>query len=135
MFSKELCRRFADNAGNEVIESYNKIRQVETMAEHQESKKSEPKEGQEGEKVMEISISALARSLKHTKIRVLGVIKRKKVSWLIDSGSTHSFVAEKLNREMNYTMDEANTMKVTEDNSDKLESKAVCQPLVWRVQE
>lgn len=80
MFSKELCRRFADNARNKVIESYNKIRQVETMAEHQESKKSEPKEGQEGEKVMEISISALARSLKHTKIRVLGVIKRKKVS-------------------------------------------------------
>lgn len=48
-------------------------------------------------------------------------------------GAPHNFVDEKLIRELNYAIDEANTMKVRVDNGDKLESKVVCQPLVWRV--
>lgn len=81
---------------------------------------------------MEISISALASSFKHKTIRIVGVIKWKNVSILFDSRNTHSFVDENLIKELNYTIDKTNTMTMSVANEDKLGSKAVCQPLVWR---
>lgn len=82
---------------------------------------------------MEISISALAGSLKHKNIRVPAMIKGRKISILIDSESAHSFVDERLIKELNYATNEANVMAIRVANGDKIESRAVCQPLVWRV--
>lgn len=45
---------------------------------------------------------------------------------LIDSESTHSFVDEKLIKELNYAIYENNTITVKVANGDKLESKAIC---------
>lgn len=79
---------------------------------------------------MEISISAIAANLKHKTVRVFGIIKGRKVSILIDSEGTHSFVDERLVRELNYATDETRIKKVRVANGDKLKSKAVCQPLI-----
>lgn len=63
-----------------------------------------------------------------------GIIKGRKISILIDSGSIHSFVDEKLVRVLNCATNEYRVMTVRVANGDKLESKAVCQPLVCGVQ-
>lgn len=41
LFSDELCRRFSETTGKEVVETFSKIKQLGTMKEHQESEDSE----------------------------------------------------------------------------------------------
>lgn len=61
---------------------------------------------------MEISINTLARSPKHRTIRVPDALKERKISILIDIGSTHNFIDEGLAREMNLSIDGTKTLTV-----------------------
>ncbi|XP_022847898.1 uncharacterized protein LOC111370433 isoform X1 [Olea europaea var. sylvestris] len=83
---------------------------------------------------MEISINALAGRWQHQTIRVPRVMKGRKVSILIDNGNTHSFVEEKLAKELKYVTDETSKVTVRVANGDKLESKSLCQPVAWEMQ-
>lgn len=78
---------------------------------------------------MEIFINALSGSLKSKTIRIPGQIKRKKVSILIDSGSTHNFIDEKLVWELRCKVEVTLAVTVTVANGDKLCSSATCNPL------
>ena len=49
---------------------------------------------------MEVSIHALAAGNEHKTIRMSGIIKGKKVTRLIDSGSTYCFLDEQLAGEL-----------------------------------
>lgn len=55
------------------------------------------------------------------------------MSILIDS-STHSYVGERLAKELKYVIDETRKVIVRVANGDKLESKALRQPLFWKIQ-
>lgn len=90
-----------------------------------EDKEFESEGEQEGDEIMKISISALTANLKHKTIRVLGIIKGRKISILIDKGSAHSFIDERLVRKLDYATKETRTMTVKVANGDKLESKAM----------
>lgn len=86
------------------------------------------------EEIMEISFNALSGSLKPKTIRIPGQVKRRKVSILIDSGSTHSFIDEKLVKELKYKVEPTQSVTVTVANGDKLHSTATCNPLTWVMQ-
>lgn len=79
-----------------------------------EDEKDYTKEGDElesnREQVMETFVNALAGSSKHRTIRVPGIIKGRKISILIDSGSTHSFIDEGLARELSLVIDGTETL-------------------------
>ncbi|KAL2490851.1 Uncharacterized protein Adt_26479 [Abeliophyllum distichum] len=128
VFAEELCKRFSENTGEEIVETFSKIRQFGSIAEY-------PKrfEEQESKEVMEISINALDDKMRHKTIRVPGLIKWKKISILIDSGSTHSFVDEGLISQLKYNTDQSKSLTVTVANEEKLQSNAICRPLVWRM--
>ncbi|KAL2505089.1 Uncharacterized protein Adt_20710 [Abeliophyllum distichum] len=124
----EEFKRFSENTGEEIVETFSKIRQFGSIVEY-------PKrfEEQESEEVMEISINALDDKMRHKTIRVPGLIKWKKISILIDSGSTHSFVDEGLISQLKYNTNQSKSLTVTVANGEKLQSNAICRPLVWRM--
>lgn len=82
---------------------------------------------------MKISINALAGVWKHKTIRVPAMIKGRRVSILIDSGSTYSLIDERLVGELNYAIDETKTMTVRVTSRDKLDSKFILKQLIWKV--
>lgn len=57
-------------------------------------------------------------------------IKGRRISILVDSGCTHSFTDERLAKELNYTIEKTKIMTVRVANGEKLESKALIQPLI-----
>ncbi|CAA2960421.1 Hypothetical predicted protein [Olea europaea subsp. europaea] len=87
------------------------------------------------DEVMQISIYALVGSPVEETIRLPRMIKGRKVSILIDSGSTHSFIDEQLAQLINCKMLQAKPILVTVAGGGNLVSKAVCNPLVWRMQD
>lgn len=80
--------------------------------------------GDEGE-IMEFSINALCGSLKSKTIIILGQVKRKRVSILIDSGSTHIFT------ELRCKVEPTQSVIVIVASRDKLNSTAMCNLLTW----
>ncbi|KAL2491374.1 Uncharacterized protein Adt_27002 [Abeliophyllum distichum] len=91
-------------------------------------------QGEESEEVMQISISALLGTMKHKTIRIPGVVKGSKISILIDSGSTHSFIDERLVKGLKLKTDNEKNMLVTVANGQQLNSISICQSLVWQMQ-
>ncbi|KAL2505826.1 Uncharacterized protein Adt_21447 [Abeliophyllum distichum] len=63
-----------------------------------------------------------------------GRIKDNQISTLIDNGSTHSFINERLVKSLGYTCDLSKPLVVTMANGQKLESGSVCPPLIWQMQ-
>ncbi|CAA2976827.1 Hypothetical predicted protein [Olea europaea subsp. europaea] len=84
--------------------------------------------------MMEISIYVLMGRNMAKIIRLLGMIKKRKVSIWIDSGSTHSFIDEEFVQSINYKIQPAKPTSVTVAGGEKLISKGVCNPLVWKMQ-
>ncbi|KAL2540199.1 Uncharacterized protein Adt_01177 [Abeliophyllum distichum] len=111
--------RFSENTGEEIVETFHKIRQFGSIAEYLKRF-----EEQESEEVMEISINALDDKMRHKTIRVPGLIKWKKISILIDSGSTHKALISQLK----YNTDQSKSLTVTVANGEKLQSNAICRP-------
>lgn len=86
------------------------------------------------EEVIEISINALSWSLRPKTIRIPGQVKKRRVSILIDSGSTHSFIDEKLIWKLKYKVEATQPVTVIVANGDKLNNNAMCNPLSWTIQ-
>lgn len=90
-------------------------------------------EGTPGE-VMAISMYALIGGAKHETIRLCGMIKGRAVSLLVDSGNTHSFIDEALIKKLNWEVVATAPMTVSVADGDKVVSRGVCDPLIWKVQ-
>lgn len=61
-------------------------------------------------------------------------MKRRKVSILIDSGSTHNFIDETLIQELKCKVEFTNHVIVIMASGDKLSSTAIYNPLTWTIQ-
>ncbi|KAL2532200.1 Uncharacterized protein Adt_05551 [Abeliophyllum distichum] len=87
-------------------------------------------QGEVMEEVMEISIQALSGDTRTKTIRIPSFIKRMKISILIDSGSTHSFVDEQLVQSLNCKMESIKPVAVKVAGGEKLINNAICNPLI-----
>lgn len=85
------------------------------------------------EELMEISMQALTGGIDHKTLRIAGLVGKKPISILIDSGSTHSFIDEKLAQELKYETSEIQPLSVTVANGEKMNSKPLKQPLQWQM--
>ncbi|KAL2491946.1 Uncharacterized protein Adt_27574 [Abeliophyllum distichum] len=95
----------------------------------EEVKLEENQENEEEEEVMQIFVNALVGNMRHRTIRIPDKLKGKRVSILIDSGSTHNFMDEKLVQSLKCEIDFSKVTLVSMANGQKLESKALCKLL------
>ncbi|KAL2532583.1 Uncharacterized protein Adt_05934 [Abeliophyllum distichum] len=117
LLTTEVCKRF-----NLVAEEEEEEAVDEVLAEEEDMG------------VMQISLDALTGSLIHKTIKIPGKIKGKQISIMMDSGSTHSLIDERLVKSLGYTCDLSKPLGVTVANGQMLESGSVCPPLIWQMQ-
>ncbi|KAL2506908.1 Uncharacterized protein Adt_22529 [Abeliophyllum distichum] len=104
LLTTEVCKRFdlvAEEGEEEAVE--------EVLADEEDMG------------VMHISLDTLMGSMKHKMIRIPGRIKGNQISILIDSGSTHSLIDERLVKSLGYTCDLSKPLEVTVANGQMLE--------------
>ncbi|KAL2249963.1 UNVERIFIED_CONTAM: Transposon Ty3-G Gag-Pol polyprotein [Sesamum indicum] len=94
----------------------------------------EQTEGVEEEDVT-VSIHAMCESIGNGTLRIKGQVNGREIHILIDSGSTHSFIDEKVVRALNLETEEVTPMKVSVVDGYKLVSQKLCPMLEWEMQE
>lgn len=75
---------------------------------------------------MEISLHALTRNTSGDTIRIPGFVKKKAISILIDTRSTHSFIDSALAKSLQCSTEQTDSLLVTVDNGDKIVSSGMC---------
>ncbi|XP_071924641.1 uncharacterized protein [Coffea arabica] len=83
--------------------------------------------------LMEVSIHALAGGGKHKTIRIKGLVQGRAITALVDSGSTHCFVDEQLAKSLKLAT-QGETLTVRVANGEKLQSRNITKPVVWKMQ-
>lgn len=83
---------------------------------------------------MEIYVNALIGRVGLNTIRIVGMIKKHKVTILIYSGSTHSFIDHNVAHSTSCSVDPTAYMLVGIANGDKTFSQGICSELVWTMQ-
>ncbi|XP_026410205.1 uncharacterized protein LOC113305366 [Papaver somniferum] len=83
---------------------------------------------------MEISIHALTGNVSGDTIRIPGFIKKKAISILIDTGSTHSFLYSALASSLKCPIAQTENLLVTVANGDKTVRSGVCSKMEWTMQ-
>ncbi|XP_026428616.1 uncharacterized protein LOC113324491 [Papaver somniferum] len=89
------------------------------------------KEDSPMESDMEISLHALTSNNSGETIRIPGLIKKRNISVLIDTSSTHSFIDSDIARQLNCTIEPTASMLVTLANGDRTVSNGICSNLNW----
>lgn len=82
----------------------------------------------------EISLNAIVGNQTPSTIRLQGTVKKQKVSILIDSGSTHSFVDTKLVKHSGIKAEIVPTLVVSVAGGSKLVSDTACKNLDYNIQ-
>ncbi|KAL4272664.1 hypothetical protein GQ457_13G022100 [Hibiscus cannabinus] len=120
-----------------------KNRQLNSM---EDMEQTEPKEGNTDneedsyqldkpiEEELEISINALTGNVGHSTPRLLGAIKGRHLSILVDSGSTHSFINPGWAKE-GVEILSTTPLVITVANGEKLYSEAKAKQLQWKMQD
>ncbi|KAL4325963.1 hypothetical protein GQ457_11G022560 [Hibiscus cannabinus] len=85
------------------------------------------------EEELEISINALTGNVGHSTLRLLGTIKGRHLSILVDSGSTHSFINPGWAKE-GVEILSTTPLVITVANGEKLYSEAKAKQLLWKMQ-
>ncbi|XP_026378573.1 uncharacterized protein LOC113273013 [Papaver somniferum] len=83
---------------------------------------------------IEISLHALTGTVTGETIRIPGILNKHKVSILIDSGSTTSFIDSTLASTLHCTITPTASMLVIVANGDKTCSTGICSKLQWSMQ-
>lgn len=78
-----------------------------------------------------ISIHALTGVPSYSTMRVRGAIGTRSLHILVDSGSTHNFLDEKLATKLNYPLQEIREMRVKVANGNQVPCKKVCPNFKW----
>ncbi|PIN00381.1 hypothetical protein CDL12_27116 [Handroanthus impetiginosus] len=90
-----------------------------------------------GEEIMveegKVSINAILGNMRDGAIRVDGVVAGKAVQILIDSGSTHSFIDEKLAETLNFEKTYNSPLIVSMADGHKLVSRVTFPHLTWTI--
>lgn len=80
---------------------------------------------------MEVSVHTIAGNKAHNTIKVLGKMKGKVITLLIDTGSSHSFINSGLVRELGLTTKHAPPLLVTVATGQKFINESVCPGVTW----
>lgn len=88
-------------------------------------------ENQEQEPDAGISIHAISGSKGTNTIKIQGKIKNRPISILIDSGSTHNFIAQGLAKQLRLPLNTCKPFTVTVANGDKLSCDTVSSNVKW----
>ncbi|XP_077232454.1 uncharacterized protein LOC143869781 [Tasmannia lanceolata] len=86
------------------------------------------------EEELQISVYALAGSTSYHTMRIKGYIKRRPVTILIDSGSTHNFLDPEVAKRTECDVQPTNPLSVSVANGTKLISSATCKGFQWVMQ-
>ncbi|KAL4366748.1 hypothetical protein GQ457_05G033260 [Hibiscus cannabinus] len=108
----------------------------EDTVEEEEQEEKEPagiEAGNQGDTELEISMNALTGSIGYNTLRIPGIIKGRKLSILIDSGSTHSFVTPPWAKE-GVELVQTHPLEITVANGERLYSRAKSNQLAWKMQ-
>ena len=81
-----------------------------------------------------ISLYALIRKNGYHTMRVEGKIRNQLVSILVDIGSTHNFVDQKVVKNIEVKLQSVTGLTVTVANGEKLKADEWCTSLTWKVQ-
>lgn len=83
---------------------------------------------------MQISVHALAGSNSFRTMRIIGNLKGRNLTILIDSGSTHNFVEPSIVKWSGQKVESTEELPVTVADGTKLGSKGLCKGLTWKMQ-
>ncbi|XP_026444472.1 uncharacterized protein LOC113344718 [Papaver somniferum] len=83
---------------------------------------------------MEISLHALTGTVSADTIRIPGILHKKLISILIDTGSTNSFIDSSLAKEIQCLVTHTASLLVTVANGEKTISSGICSQLNWSMQ-
>ncbi|XP_026441777.1 uncharacterized protein LOC113340943 [Papaver somniferum] len=83
---------------------------------------------------IEVSLHALTGSATGDTIRIPGLLHKRKVSILIDSGSTTSFIDSTLATSLKFSIEQTPSMLVTVANGEQTVSTGICSNLQWSMQ-
>ncbi|XP_047320441.1 uncharacterized protein LOC124924445 [Impatiens glandulifera] len=81
-----------------------------------------------------ISMYALNGSANNDTLKILGQLKKRKITILIDSGSTHSFIDEGTTSQLGCVLKETMPMGVTIAGGGRIFSRFLCTNLAWKIQ-
>ncbi|XP_026433073.1 uncharacterized protein LOC113330481 [Papaver somniferum] len=94
-----------------------------------------PSEDQLVDSDIEISLHALTGSVNPDTIRIPGFIKKRAITVLEDTGSTHSFIDSSLATQLGCEVQPTAHMLVTVANGAKTTSTGICPQLQWTMQQ
>ncbi|XP_047331390.1 uncharacterized protein LOC124934951 [Impatiens glandulifera] len=83
----------------------------------------------------ELSVQTLNGTTNNSTLKILGQLKKRKISILIDSGSTHSFIDEGTARQLGCDLKETNPLTVTIADGGILHSRHSIPNLTWKMQD
>ncbi|KAL0288432.1 UNVERIFIED_CONTAM: hypothetical protein Scaly_2730700 [Sesamum calycinum] len=94
----------------------------------------QPTDEEEIEGDMVVSLHAMKGKINCKTLKVIGLVGDKEVLKLIDSGSTHCFINEKIPRTLGCELECTTTMMIRVVDGSKLSSKLICPKFSWEVQ-
>ncbi|KAK4394129.1 hypothetical protein Sango_1883700 [Sesamum angolense] len=94
----------------------------------------QPTDEEETEGDMVVSLHAMKGKINCKTLKVIGLVGDKEVLKLIDSGSTHCFINEKITRTLGCELECTTNMMIRVADGSKLSSKLICPKFSWEVQ-
>lgn len=89
----------------------------------------------EGKEESQIFLLAVFGSSTHQTIRICSIIKKKAITILIDSGSTHNFLDRTVaKKKKNCKIQHVSPMTVSVADGTKIINDDICQQLKWNMQ-
>lgn len=102
------------------------------IEESQEEPESEVQEQLQEE--MGLSLQAIFDLQTSNTIKFKGELKRRPLTNLVDSGSTHSFLDVTITQKLKVKVVKANKQLVTVGNGQKTSNQGLCAQLHWKIQ-
>ncbi|GJV12503.1 retrovirus-related pol polyprotein from transposon 297 [Tanacetum coccineum] len=117
-FGRQVIRQKLDSPHDDNLVKPHNFLQAETEPEH-ETHKLRPK----------ILFHAISQTSHHQTIRVLGKLKNKNVTVLLDGGSTHNFIDQAIVTKYSLPVTQSKRLQVTVANRAKIDCVGQCQAL------
>ncbi|KAL0409740.1 UNVERIFIED_CONTAM: hypothetical protein Sradi_1908400 [Sesamum radiatum] len=107
----------------------------EEVQAYEEENEQVEEQGEEAEtEDVTLSLNAMRGNVSSGTLRVKGIVNGKEIHILIDSGSTHSFIDEKVAKALGIKTELTTLMVVSVADGYKMMSKVICPELSWEIQ-
>ncbi|XP_071728840.1 uncharacterized protein [Rutidosis leptorrhynchoides] len=107
--------------------------EVDELSQTMEQEQEDPAEEVEVQNVPYISLNALTGTSDYQTMRVTGIINKKSVQILIDSGSTHNFLDVNVAKNLGCFLKTNEAIPVNIPSGNKTLSAGICEALKWQI--